>query len=111
MVLVPAGKWHNITNTGDKDLKLYSIYAPAHHKPGKVQQTKEIADNDTDDERPTGGPALEQRIRTLTPGLQHDPGNKASALTTQWVRALALSSGLAQRAAARAEMADLRLAA
>ena len=50
VVLVPAGKWHNVTNTGDEDLKLYSIYAPAHHKPGKVQQTKEIADNDTDDE-------------------------------------------------------------
>lgn len=50
VVLVPAGKWHNVTNTGDEDLKLYSIYAPAHHKPGKVQETKEIADADEDDE-------------------------------------------------------------
>lgn len=50
VVLVPAGKWHNVTNTGDEPLKLYSIYAPAHHKPGKVQETKEIADADTDDE-------------------------------------------------------------
>lgn len=50
VVLVPAGKWHNVTNTGDEPLQLYSIYAPAHHKPGKVQQTKQIADADTDDE-------------------------------------------------------------
>ena len=28
-ILVPAGKWHNIVNTGDKPLKVYSIYAPA----------------------------------------------------------------------------------
>ncbi len=50
VVLIPAGKWHNVTNTGDEPLKLYSIYAPAHHKPGKVQQTQEIAEADTDDE-------------------------------------------------------------
>lgn len=50
VVLIPAGKWHNVTNIGDEALKLYSIYAPAHHKPGKVQQTKAEADADTDDE-------------------------------------------------------------
>lgn len=50
VVIIPAGKWHNVTNAGDEPLKLYSIYAPAHHKPGKVQQTKEIAEVDTDDE-------------------------------------------------------------
>lgn len=50
VVLVPAGKWHNVTNIGDEPLQLYSIYAPAHHKPGKVQQTKQIADDDQDDE-------------------------------------------------------------
>ncbi|MGI5950647.1 MAG: cupin domain-containing protein [Brooklawnia sp.] len=50
VVIVPAGKWHNVTNTGEEPLKLYSIYAPAHHKPGKVQQTQEIAEADTDDE-------------------------------------------------------------
>lgn len=32
-ILVPAGKWHNIVNTGDKPLKIYSIYAPAEHPP------------------------------------------------------------------------------
>lgn len=50
VVLVPAGKWHNVTNTGEEELKLYSIYAPAHHKPGKVHETKEDSDTDTDDE-------------------------------------------------------------
>lgn len=50
VILVPAGKWHNVTNTGDDPLQLYSIYAPAHHKPGKVQGTQEIAEADDDDE-------------------------------------------------------------
>ena len=35
-ILVPAGKWHNIVNTGDKPLKIYSIYAPAEHPHGTV---------------------------------------------------------------------------
>ena len=28
IMCVPAGKWHNIVNTGCTPLKLYSIYAP-----------------------------------------------------------------------------------
>jgi len=39
-ILVPAGKWHNITNTGDKPLKLYSIYSPVEHPHGTVHQTQ-----------------------------------------------------------------------
>ncbi|KMK75205.1 cupin domain-containing protein [Alkalihalobacillus pseudalcaliphilus] len=42
-IFVPAGKWHNVTNTGQIPLKLYSIYAPPHHPSGTVQQTKAIA--------------------------------------------------------------------
>jgi hypothetical protein len=38
-VLVPAGTWHNITNIGATPMQVYAIYAPAHHKPGKVQAT------------------------------------------------------------------------
>ena len=49
VILVPAGKWHNVTNTGTEPLQLYSIYAPAHHKPGKVHRTREIAELDEDD--------------------------------------------------------------
>ena len=49
-VLVPAGSWHNITNIGDEPMQLYTVYAPQHHSPGKVQATKAVADNDNDDE-------------------------------------------------------------
>jgi len=49
-VLVPAGAWHNITNIGATPMQVYAIYAPAHHKPGKVQATAEAAKADKDDE-------------------------------------------------------------
>ena len=42
-IFVPAGTWHNVTNTGKTPLKLYSIYAPPEHAPGTVHATKEIA--------------------------------------------------------------------
>ncbi len=42
-IIVPAGKWHNIINTGDAPLKLYSIYAPAEHAHGTVHRTYEEA--------------------------------------------------------------------
>ena len=45
-IQVPAGKWHNITNTGDEPLKLYSVYAPVHHAQGIVQATAEQAEED-----------------------------------------------------------------
>jgi len=43
-VFVPAGTWHNITNTGDIPMKLYSIYAPPNHAFGAVHPTKEVAE-------------------------------------------------------------------
>jgi mannose-6-phosphate isomerase-like protein (cupin superfamily) len=44
-VIVPAHAEHNVINTSDsEDLKLYTIYAPAHHKDGIVRATKEEAD-------------------------------------------------------------------
>lgn len=49
-VLIPAGSWHNVTNTGDEPMQLYAIYAPAHHKPGKIHKTASEAANDSDDE-------------------------------------------------------------
>lgn len=49
-VLVPAGTWHNITNTGKTPMQVYTIYAPAHHKPGKVQATAAEAEADKDDD-------------------------------------------------------------
>jgi len=43
-IFVPAGVWHNVINTGNKPLKLYSIYAPPEHAFGTVHATKEIAE-------------------------------------------------------------------
>lgn len=42
-IIVPAGTWHNLTNIGNRPLKLYSIYAPPEHPAGTIHQTKEIA--------------------------------------------------------------------
>lgn len=40
-VVVPAGAEHNVINlSSDKELKLYTIYSPAHHKDGIVRATK-----------------------------------------------------------------------
>ncbi|NCS99522.1 cupin domain-containing protein [Candidatus Parcubacteria bacterium] len=40
-VVVPAGTAHNVINTGEGDLKLYSVYSPPEHKDGTVHKTKE----------------------------------------------------------------------
>ena len=39
-VIVPAGARHNVVNTGDKPLKLYTLYAPPEHRDGVVHATK-----------------------------------------------------------------------
>jgi mannose-6-phosphate isomerase-like protein (cupin superfamily) len=43
-IFIPAGTWHNLTNTGSKAIKLYSIYAPPNHPWGTIHQTKAIAE-------------------------------------------------------------------
>lgn len=43
-IVVPAGAQHNVMNTSEtEDLKMYTIYSPAHHKDGIVRATKEEA--------------------------------------------------------------------
>lgn len=42
-IMIPAGKWHNVTNTGNTPLKIYVIYAPPEHPYGTVHETKSIA--------------------------------------------------------------------
>ncbi|KKW09710.1 MAG: hypothetical protein UY47_C0006G0001, partial [Parcubacteria group bacterium GW2011_GWB1_49_7] len=43
-VVVPRGAEHNVINTSQmEDLKLYTIYSPAHHADGIVRATKEKA--------------------------------------------------------------------
>jgi mannose-6-phosphate isomerase-like protein (cupin superfamily) len=45
VIIVPAGAEHNIINvSGTDDLKLYTIYSPAHHKDQIVRATKEEAE-------------------------------------------------------------------
>lgn len=42
-IIIPAGIWHNLINTGNKPIKLYSIYSPPHHPYGTVHKTKQEA--------------------------------------------------------------------
>jgi len=42
-VIVPAGANHNVTNVGDEDIKLYTIYSPAEHREGVTHAAKEAA--------------------------------------------------------------------
>jgi mannose-6-phosphate isomerase-like protein (cupin superfamily) len=39
-IVVPAGALHNLTNTGDKPMKIYTIYGPPNHLDQLVQKTK-----------------------------------------------------------------------
>lgn len=43
-IMIPAGTWHNIINTGNKPLKVYTIYAPPEHPRGTVHMTKADAE-------------------------------------------------------------------
>jgi mannose-6-phosphate isomerase-like protein (cupin superfamily) len=48
VIIVPSGANHNVI-AGENGLKLYTIYAPAHHKDGIVRKTKQEAmDNEAD---------------------------------------------------------------
>jgi mannose-6-phosphate isomerase-like protein (cupin superfamily) len=39
-IMIPAGTWHDVINTGNKPLKVYSIYAPPQHPRNTVHVTK-----------------------------------------------------------------------
>jgi len=43
-IIVPAGARHNIINTGDTPLRLYTLYAPPEHRDGTVHASKADAD-------------------------------------------------------------------
>ncbi len=45
-VVIPAGVKHNLINTGDEPLKLYTIYSPPEHRDGVIHQTRENAMED-----------------------------------------------------------------
>lgn len=49
-VIVPSGSQHNVINISEtEDLKLYTIYSPAHHKDGIIRSTKEDAENNEEE--------------------------------------------------------------
>jgi mannose-6-phosphate isomerase-like protein (cupin superfamily) len=49
-VIVPAGSEHNVINVSEtEDLKLYTIYSPAHHRDGVLHATKEQALGDDEE--------------------------------------------------------------
>ena len=55
-IIVPAGAEHNVINTSQaKELRLYTIYSPPHHKDGTVHSTKEeaLASEEEFDGKPT----------------------------------------------------------
>ena len=52
-IMIPAGTWHNIINTGNKPLKVYAIYAPPQHPHGTVHKTKADAEA-TEENRQVG---------------------------------------------------------
>ncbi len=54
-IVVPAGVEHNIINTSEEHMKLYTLYSPPHHKDGIVHVTKEDAEKDEEefDGKPT----------------------------------------------------------
>ena len=47
-VVVPAGARHNIINTGDVALKLYTVYSPPNHRDGVVHHTRADAEADAE---------------------------------------------------------------
>lgn len=44
VVLVPAGTKHNIINTSQEEMRLYTIYSPPNHKDGTIHATKADAE-------------------------------------------------------------------
>ena len=46
VIIIPAGAKHNIINVnGTAELKMYTIYAPPHHKDGIIRVTKQDAES------------------------------------------------------------------
>lgn len=46
IIFVPQGARHNIINTGDAPMKLYTVYAPPNHRDGVVHKFKADAEGD-----------------------------------------------------------------
>jgi mannose-6-phosphate isomerase-like protein (cupin superfamily) len=47
-IVVPAGATHNLINTGNTPLKLYTVYSPPNHRDGVVHRTRAEAEADSE---------------------------------------------------------------
>ena len=45
-IVIPAGTKHDVINTGEKPLQLYTIYSPPHHRDRVVHRTRAEAEKD-----------------------------------------------------------------
>lgn len=45
-IVVPAGVKHNVVNTGETEMKLYTVYSPPNHKDGTVHLTKPTSEDE-----------------------------------------------------------------
>ncbi|MFH1145862.1 MAG: cupin domain-containing protein [bacterium] len=54
-VVIPAGTLHNIINTSEEPMKLYTVYSPPEHRDGVIHATREqaVADNEHFDGKTT----------------------------------------------------------
>ena len=63
-VIVPAGACHNVINTGDAPLRLYTLYGPPEHKDKVVHKTKAQAEADHDNDH-FDGKTTEREAETV----------------------------------------------
>lgn len=49
-IAIPPGSKHNIVNTGEEPLRLFTVYSPPNHPPNTVHATKAAAKADKADE-------------------------------------------------------------
>jgi len=49
-VIVPAGACHNVINTGEEPLQMYTIYGPPEHKDKTIHKTKKQAEADEEND-------------------------------------------------------------
>ncbi len=69
-LIIPAGAKHNIINADHKaEFKMYTIYAPPHHKDGILRQTKRDADEMPE---PFTGETTEESLIDLEENSQNE---------------------------------------
>ncbi|MCI1858293.1 MAG: cupin domain-containing protein [Sporolactobacillus sp.] len=69
--IIPAGTWHNVVNTGNRALKVSSVYAPPQHPHGTVHVTR--ADAEAAERSGNGLPAQRQPVM-YTPSMGDNVG-------------------------------------